>query len=289
MLNEKLAYEELKKQYHYVLMKSDKQKYMPIKEVFVIGKINGVATITGTHMEGTTLNGLKVKKHIIVDDEESKTHEDVFLYDAIGKLIDEHHNDNFTPFRCGLMTCIAIEEACKLLKLPCEKLSVGFIGNGNINQHNAKTIQSIFGLGRCVIHGSANNRGKNKDKFPKAEIDYNCELLNECDVIISCTSGCDGKDMIDIKQLTKPRIFIALDGGYTLDESFRRECDCFSDYIDQQEEYYEEEFPFDENKYKLKQLCRDTVLGKSRICVQLFGIGFADAVIAEAMYNGKKE
>lgn len=289
MLNEKLAYEELKKQYHYVLMKSDKQKYMPIKEVFVIGKINGVATITGTHMEGTTLNGLKVKKHIIVDDEESKTHEDVFLYDAIGKLIDEHHNDNFTPFRCGLMTCIAIEEACKLLKLPCEKLSVGFIGNGNINQHNAKTIQSIFGLGRCVIHGSANNRGKNKDKFPKAEIDHNCELLNECDVIISCTSGCDGKDMIDIKQLTKPRIFIALDGGYTLDESFRRECDCFSDYIDQQEEYYEEEFPFDENKYKLKQLCRDTVLGKSRICVQLFGIGFADAVIAEAMYNGKKE
>lgn len=289
MLNEKLAYEELKKQYHYVLMKSEKQKYMPIKEVFVIGKINGVATITGTHMEGTTLNGLKVKKHIIVDDEESKTHEDVFLYDAIGKLIDEHHNDNFTPFRCGLMTCIAIEEACKLLKLPCEKLSVGFIGNGNINQHNAKTIQSIFGLGRCVIHGSANNRGKNKDKFPKAEIDHNCELLNECDVIISCTSGCDGKDMIDIKQLTKPRIFIALDGGYTLDESFRRECDCFSDYIDQQEEYYEEEFPFDENKYKLKQLCRDTVLGKSRICVQLFGIGFADAVIAEAMYNGKKE
>lgn len=289
MLNEKLAYEELKKQYHYVLMKSDKQKYMPIKEVFVIGKINGVATITGTHMEGTTLNGLKVKKHIIVDDEESKTHEDVFLYDAIGKLIDEHHNDNFTPFRCGLMTCIAIEEACKLLKLPCEKLSVGFIGNGNINQHNAKTIQSIFGLGRCVIHGSANNRGKNKDKFPKAEIDHNCELLNECDVIISCTSGCDGKDMIDIKQLTKPRIFIALDGGYTLDESFRRECDCFSDYIDQQEEYYEEEFPFDENKYKLKQLCRDTVLGKSRICIQLFGIGFADAVIAEAMYNGKKE
>lgn len=289
MLNEKLAYEELKKQYHYVLMKSDKQKYMPIKEVFVIGKINGVATITGTHMEGTTLNGLKVKKHIIVDDEESKTHEDVFLYDAIGKLIDEHHNDNFTPFRCGLMTCIAIEEACKLLKLPCEKLSVGFIGNGNINQHNAKTIKSIFGLGRCVIHGSANNRGKNKDKFPKAEIDHNCELLNECDVIISCTSGCDGKDMIDIKQLTKPRIFIALDGGYTLDESFRRECDCFSDYIDQQEEYYEEEFPFDENKYKLKQLCRDTVLGKSRICIQLFGIGFADAVIAEAMYNGKKE
>lgn len=289
MLNEKLAYEELKKQYHYVLMKSDKQKYMPIKEVLATEKVNGVATITDTHMEGTTLNGLKVKKHIIVDDEESKTHEDVFLYDAIGKLIDEHHNDNFTPFRCGLMTCIAIEEACKLLKLPCEKLSVGFIGNGNINQHNAKTVQSIFGLGRCVIHGSANNRGKNKDKFPKAEIDHNCELLNECDVIISCTSGCDGKDMIDIKQLTKPRIFIALDGGYTLDESFRRECDCFSDYIDQQEEYYEEEFPFDENKYKLKQLCRDTVLGKSRICVQLFGIGFADAVIAEAMYNGKKE
>ena len=39
MLNEKLAYEELKKQYHYVLMKSEKQKYMPIKEVFVIGKM----------------------------------------------------------------------------------------------------------------------------------------------------------------------------------------------------------------------------------------------------------
>lgn len=73
MLNENIAYEELKKQYHYVLMKSDKQKYMPIKDVFVTGKVNRVATITDTHMEGITLNGLKVKKHIIVDDEDVVT------------------------------------------------------------------------------------------------------------------------------------------------------------------------------------------------------------------------
>lgn len=288
MLNEKLAYEELKKQYHYVLMKSEKQKYMPIKEVFVIGKINGVATITGTHMEGTTLNGLKVKKHIIVDDEESKTYEDVFLYDAIGKMIDEHHDDNFTPIRCGLMTCIAIEEACKLLKLPCKNLSVGFIGNGNINQHNARAIQSIFGLKRCIIHGSANNRGKNKDKFYKAEVDHNCELLNECDVIVSCTSGCDGKDMISADILYKPKIMIALDSGYVLDESFRKECDSFTDYVEQLERYYDEEFTFDKKRYKLKQLCKDIQVEKSRLCVYLFGIGFADAVVAETMYNKKR-
>lgn len=204
-------------------------------------------------------------------------------------MIDEHHDDNFTPIRCGLMTCIAIEEACKMLKLPSKNLSVGFIGNGNINQHNARAIQLIFGLKRCVIHGSANNRGKNKDKFHKAEIDHNYELLNECDVIVSCTSGCDGKDMISIEKLSKPKIFIALDGGYTLDESFRRECDCFSDYVEQQEKYYEEEFAFDRKKYKLKQLCRDTVLEKTSVCVYLFGIGFADAVIAEVMYNGKNQ
>lgn len=127
---------------------------MPIKEVFVTGKINGVATITDTHMEGTTLNGL-VKHIYVVDDEESKTHEDVFLYDAIGKMIDGHHDDNFTPIRCGLMTCIAIEEACKLLKLPCKNLSVGFnVATVILINITQELFSPIFGLERCIIHGS---------------------------------------------------------------------------------------------------------------------------------------
>lgn len=65
MLSNKNAYEELKRQYHHVLAKFDKSKYMPIKDVSVAGEINGVATITDTHMEGVTLNGLKAQKHII--------------------------------------------------------------------------------------------------------------------------------------------------------------------------------------------------------------------------------
>lgn len=289
MLSSKNAFSELKRQYHIVLSKNNYKDFMPIKVVTIKGMKDSVATITETYMQGTTLNGFTVEKEILVDDEHGETRESVLLRDYIGKALDEHKDDNFTPFRCGIMTCIAVDEACRLLNVNCKDLAVGFIGNGNVNQHNAKALQEVFGLRKCVIHGSRKNRGKNKEKFPSTEVDKNCELLNECDVIISCTSGCDGKDMINIEQLTKPRIFIALDGGYTLDESFRRECDCFSDYVDQQEEYYEEEFPFDENKYKLKQLCRDTIFGKSRICVYLFGIGFADAVIAEAMYNGKKE
>lgn len=50
MLSNKTAYEELKRQYHHVLAKTDKAKYMPIKKVSVTEEINGIATVTDTHM-----------------------------------------------------------------------------------------------------------------------------------------------------------------------------------------------------------------------------------------------
>lgn len=280
------AFRELNRQYRTLMAKqSSIDNYIPIKDVKVIKTANGVPTITKTLMRGTTLTGYAVEKAIKIDDELGETSELEILYDTNGNLVDTHDNDGFTALRCGTMVCVALDEGCHMLGMKARNLKIGFIGNGKINIEVAKVINSVFGISFCVVHGSLKNRGKNQKKFPCAYVDCDCSLLNECDVIVSCTSGCDGRDMISTKMLPNPKLFIALDTGYLLDESFRKECDSYTDYVEQLDIYYKDEFIFDKDRVPLKQLCRDKEMSKDRLCIYLFGTGFADAVIAESMYK----
>ena len=72
-----------------------------------------------------------------------------------------------------------------------------------------------------------------------------------------------------------------LDCGYTLDESFRNEIDSFTDYTEQINSDYYDEFPFDEHRYVMRQMVEDKDDIGNRVCVYLHGIGFADPTIAE--------
>jgi len=291
----KKAYEKLKRDYQLAVATTDTlNHYSPIKKVRVLNSIHGVPSITMTEMHGLAIDGYSVYKTICVNDELCLTDDDVILDDKQHHVIKEYHNQGLTRLRCGLMSCVALEEGMKLLNLK-EVKRIGFIGNGKANIQNAQCIHDIFGFDDIVIRGSAKHRGKNKEEYEKIGCkvtvddsdDYH--LLNQCDVIISCTSTCNKEDQISSTQLNKPKLFIALDTGYLLDESFRKDCEAFSDDVPQLNAYYDEEFIFDKEKVQLKQLMKDKEIKKDRICIYMFGISFADAEVAEMLYRHQLE
>lgn len=295
MCSYKNAYEKLKSDYEKAATTTETlDHFSPIKKVRVMKSIHGIPSVTLTKMHGLALDGYSVDKTIYVNDEKCSTDDDVVLHDDKNHVAERFHNVGLTRLRCGLMTCVALEEAMELLKIQQVK-RVGFIGNGKTNIQNADCIHDIFGVTDIVIRGSVRNRSKNFEEFKKitenvvVDDTEDFSILNTCDVIVSCTSTCDPADQISTRQLSKPYIFIALDTGYLLDESFRKECEAFSDDIDQLNEYYGEEFIFDRERVQLKQLVKDKLIEKSRICVYMFGISFADAEVAEMLYRHEIE
>jgi len=289
------AYEKLKHDYALATSNMDTLNYYsPIKKVRVLRSIHGIPSVTLTHMHGVALDGFSVDKTILVNDETNTTDDDVILHDAQEHLAQRFHNAGLTRLRCGLMTCVALEEAMHLLGISQVK-RIGFIGNGRTNIQNADCIHDLFDANDFVIRGSARNRAKNLAEYQKISDSVTVDdsedyhLLNTCDVIVSCTSTCNREDQISVSVLSKPRILIALDTGYILDESFRKECEAFSDDVPQINAYYDEEFIFDRGKVAMKQLMKDKDVEKPRICIYMFGISFADAEVAEMLYRHQVE
>lgn len=290
-----IAYEKLKHDYELAAINFETlNHFSPIKKVRVLSSLHGIPSVTYTQMHGEALDGFSIDKIIRVNDETCSTDDDVILHDKPHHVAERFHNVGLTRLRCGLMTCVALEEAMKLLHI--NKIHrVGFIGNGKTNLQNAACIHDLFGVSDFIIRGSLRNRSKNLKDFQNitttvvADETEDCSLLNTCDAIISCTSTCDPADQLSTTVLSTPKIFIALDTGYLLDESFRRDCEAFSDDVPQLNAYYHEEFIFDHKHYPLKQLVKDTEIEKPRICVYMFGISFADAEVAEMLYRHEVE
>jgi len=285
------AYDKLKHDYELATQTAETlNHFSPIKKVRVLDSIHGTPAITLTKMHGLSIDGFTVDKTIYVNDETCSTDDDIVLKDQKKHVAEHFHNVGLTRLRCGLMTCVALEESMKLLKIANIK-RVGFIGNGRTNLQNADCIHDLFGVSDFVIRGSAKDRAKNYNEYAKitdhviVDDTEDLRLLNQCDAIISCTSTCDPKDQISAHILNHPAIIIALDTGYLFDESFRETCEAFSDDVPQLNAYYHEEFIFDKKRYTLKQLMKDKKIEKNRICVYMFGISFADAEVAEMVYK----
>lgn len=255
--------------------------HCPVKSIRTIQEIDGVPVVQISNMYGY-INGIYGFKSIYVNDINGAYHEDIKIVKN-GKLY-EFHDVGLTPYRCSLMTCLAIS------KFGIDFSSVGFIGNGRINIQNCKAITEIFGSKDIVIRGSARNRGKNIEKFNevcggrvRVDVYSDLRLINECDIVVVCTSSYKQEDLISTAQLRNPKLIIALDCGYLLDESFRAERDSYTDYIEQLNAYYDEEFPYDSKMYDIKQLNNDCRFQQGRSVVYLHGIGIADIIVANEM------
>ena len=91
--------------------------------------------------------------------------------------------------------------------------------------------------------------------------------------------------MISTAELSEPKLIIALDSGYLLDESFRAECDSYTEYVEQMRTYYDEEFPYDAKHYDIEQIYDNIRTDNRRSVVYLHGIGLADIIVANEMIN----
>lgn len=242
---------------------------------------DGAAINTQTKMSATTKNGIHAMKSIMIDDDAGKTSEDVIAHYDITK---PYHFKacNLTGYRCSEMTVLAIS----MLYGSPEK--VGFIGTGKTNLLNAIAIEKNFFIDEAVIRGSKRNYAKNAGEFmtvfDNVSIDTSDDmrLLNECDVVIECCNNCNKDELISTQILNKPKLIVALDCGFLLDESFREERVSFSDWPEQLERHYDEEFVFDKNIHKFKQMKQDHE-PYDKAVVYLYGVAIADAVAAERM------
>lgn len=280
-----LAYEEMLHAYQHVFSsKSARMHYCPIKSVLNIKRVHGVSVERRTVLPAKTLDDVCGEKVIYVNDETGKYTETV----RVGGVT--YENKGITTFRCGIMTCVAISLFASRMNISFD--NVGFIGCGRTNLQNCKAIHEIFHIGTAVIRGSYKNRAKNIDKFSEVvntivDDTNDLSVLNKCDVVVVCTSNYCKEHMISSNDLYAPRLIIVLDCGYTLDESFRANADNFTDYTEQICSHYEDEFPFDSKRYKMRQMVEDKSKVKDRVCVYMHGIGFADVTIAKMICEGK--
>ena len=260
--------------------------HCPIKSIRTLQEKDGVSVERLSNLYGY-FDGLYGMKTIYVNDLTGDYYEDIKI-EKNGKVY-ELHDERVTTYRCGLMTCLAIS------KFGIDFDSVGFIGNGRTNIQNCKAITEIFGKKDIVIRGSENNRCKNITKFVEAcggnvsvDVYNDMRRINECDIVVVCTSSYKKEDMISTAQLSNPKLIIALDSGYLLDESFRAECNSFTEHQEQMNAYYDEEFPYDYEKYEIEQLDGFCRYRAGRSVVYLHGIGLADIIVANEMIKEKE-
>lgn len=259
------------------------------KSVEIVRRNNDdVATKTITMMGGTSKNGVYAVKSIVIDDELKTTDEEFVILDK--NNVYKVKNGGLTRFRCAQMTVLAIEELFNgTIK------SVGFIGCGQTNIANAIAIQKRFNVENAVIRGSKNNYAKNVGDFmtifDNVMVDStdDMHLLNECDVVVTCTSSCDKNNVIEDDFLKKVSLIVSLDCGYILGESFRKNRISYTDWTDQIYSHYKDEFPFDKDKHKFIQLCScdcQEKTDKDKMVVYLYGVSISDAVAAEKFMKG---
>lgn len=278
MLNMKSVFKKLIDGFDKYMGTSELRSFhCPVKSINTLQKNNGISVVRKSNLYGY-YNGIYGKKTIYVNDLTGEYRETIKLSD--NTVLE---NEGVTTYRCGLMTCLAIS------KFNTEFDSVGFIGTGRTNLQNCKAITELFGSKRVVIRGSARDRAKNAEAFAEicgeVFIDDTADLeyINGCDIVVVCTSSYKQEDMISTAQLSNPKLIIALDSGYLLDESFREECISYTEYVEQMDAYYSEEFPYDSSQYVLYQLDNNCCYEQRRSVVYLHGIGLADIIVAHEM------
>lgn len=239
----------------------------------------GAATHTKTLMSAKTINGTSVNKSIEIDDITGKVNEEI-IAEARNCHLYKLKGCNITGYRCAEMVVMAITMMYGTPK------KVGFIGTGKTNLLSMIAIEKRFNINQFVIRGSKRNLIKNIGEFLTvsnrviADTSEDMRELNSCDVVIECCNNCDESELIQANELSEPKLIIALDCGFLLGETFREERENFCDWPEQLEAHYKEEFVFDKNFHKFKQMSFDHEK-YDKATVYLYGTAIADAVGAE--------
>lgn len=275
------AYKRLKNEYPKINIENN-----PIKHSYVLNR-NADCVIRSTNVMSAQTDKGVLTKVISIDDEKRITKESI-VYTRNDMNVTISNVLNITPLRCAMMACLA----CDLNYQMNSETVVGFIGNGNINMATSYMLNALFGVKTFKIRGSNNHKDKNLNKFRNllgmscdVKVDYSDDykIINQCDIVISCTSSCDKKDLISHDTLWKPNLFIAQDSGYIFDESFRNETHCYTDLKEQIMCHYKDEFPYDESIHAMESIIEN--YSKYPKSIYLYGIALADAIVYEEIFE----
>ena len=268
--------------FNYAIIQDNGKSFSNDKDVVIVSEdANGVAIETQTSMTAGTCYGVKATKYITINDKTGETVEAV-----TAKRKDNQYwfkNAALTRYRCAEMTCLSIK------MLHGQPRRVGFIGTGKTNLDNCIMINKMYGVEDIVIRGSKRNLAKNAGDYmavcKNVSIDTSdgMKLMNECDVVVVCTSSYKKDEMISAGMLSGPKLIVCLDCGYYLDESFRRNRVSVCDSPKQLTAHYKDEFPFDESEYEFRQMDYFAVDKNEKAVVYLYGVAIADAVAADRL------
>ncbi len=267
------AYELLKQDYLECMSTwEDRYKYCPPKTVL--------------SLDGKTPTGVTASVLPAMDRHGNFGSKTIYLNDCTGEVREFYvlngepvNYTGMTRVRCALMNRLAMDLMGKL-----DACKIGFIGNGKTNLTTACMLKGR----QFVIHGSKRDRGKNLDRFSKygpTEVDEDFSKLKDCDVTFVCTNSLKQEDMIDRKEIG--RDIVVLDCGYCLSEWYRDDNRFFrlSDFPEQLETCYEEEFPYDKEVYSFAPLARASEYNRNPFevhrAVYMHGVGIADLSLAK--------
>ena len=275
-----LNLDNFQQQYESIMLNQDTRlEYCPKKTSIHLSKENNLDTVYMNTMPAKTYKGSFVK-NIYVDLKSSKNTIEDITYIQNGKPI-RKTNIGLTPYRCGIISSLIIRY---LLNNTNRDLTVGFIGTGNINKTIAKVITDNI---KQIKHFEITSKTNSKESF-----DYFNSILPtrniprghkwKSDIIFSCTNS-TSTDFYEEEELKNTQCLVSLDGGNIFAPSTRLNRIFFSDHIEQLEDVYKTEFPYDTHKpFNVRQL-DDSLYMYSKSFVNLYGIAFADAILFEQL------
>jgi hypothetical protein len=245
-------------------------------------------------------NGVFGQKTVIVDETAGVMRGDITLYDARGNLLSRAPADFITRLRCGYMTAMAIDLFFEGRR-DRHRLKIGFIGAGRINQTIRLVLRDEWGCGDFKVVGSPRApRRHEADWAAHSDTVDRVEDLDDRDVIVSCTNIFDPAERVSLDRLSRngagPRLYIAHDTGWLLDESFRASSDAFADNPAQLDHARASEFFWDKTPPRFVPgdwLGGSEFRGAHRsydgtfpAVAYLYGIALADLVVAKG-YGAK--
>lgn len=210
------------------------------------------------------------------------------LFKPNGELAGVFDSAGATGTRCGIMCAMALQAS----KMPTN-CRIGIIGCGYIGgmiveilsnlRYNRFVYRTKSGADQKLFSYSAPARTELlKDQTPSFEI------LRECDVIITATTANKESDLVGSEKFPIARLFISLDGGYLLDESFYN-FHCYSDDPEQLFNNWDTEFPYDAARTQHKPLVYNMTALKDSCAVKqvvyVYGVAAMDIVVAKHFYE----
>jgi hypothetical protein len=288
MLSNRRAYDRMTAEYRARFPGSDHPKKISVP---IRHGADGLIEAYVNSMFARLADGTFGAKTVYVDETAGTLSAATTVFDGDGDLEGMVDSAALTADRCGLMTAFAIDQAFDCTDY--SKMILGLVGVGRINLAVARMLHEILGIRRFMLkHGPTGKTRGLGVLIPGDTLEASAyHQLSMCDVVVSCTTNANRDTMMKLPDpaISETRLYIAHDGGWLFDESFREHCIAYADHPQQIDAAHD--FPFDEYNplvsaiFDLNALHGQACSGSPAI-VYLSGMAMSDVIMAQEQLRG---